>query len=147
MNFRMRKFLRVSFIIALVAAISSCSKEDQIGDPYMLFEIHGIVMDQDGNPIEGIEVSAGTTDVVKTNTNGNFTYHGRSVPMSSARLTFQDKDGDANGGEFLSQTFDVELRLKTPGEDNGNFKGKYFAQGVEFRLLPKNAELKPNPEI
>ena len=143
----MKKRLRYSAFALLAAALLSCSKAESIGEPYMLFEIHGIVMDQDGNAIEGIQVSGGNSDVVKTNVNGRFSYHGRSVPMTVARLTFEDKDGDNNGGEFQKLTVDVEMNLKIKGEEYGNFKGKYFAQDVEIRLFPKNATISPDPEL
>ena len=93
MLINMRKLSKV-FICAFAAvSFVSCSKE-QSGEPFMLFEIHGKVMDADGNPLEGIHVISGQADVQKTNINGVFTFFGRSVPSEHALLTFEDKDGE-----------------------------------------------------
>lgn len=143
----MRRRILLPALIATASLLLSCSAAEPIGEPYILFEVHGTVMDQEGNPIQGIEVSAGTSDNVKTNLNGNFTFNGRSVPMSAAKLTFTDKDGQDNGGEFQKQTVYVEMNLKIPGEEYGNFKGKYFAQNVEVRMIPKNDVINPDPEL
>ena len=137
------RILRKIFTLALAAAaLLSCSKE-QVGDPYMLFEIHGKVMDAAGNPLEGINVIAGQADVQKTNVNGNFTFHGRTVPSDHVLLTFEDKDGDDNGGEFVKKTVEIPLRQKTPGT-SGNYKGTYFAGDVEVIMVSKNVEMNPD---
>ena len=78
----MRKLTKI-FICAFAAvALLSCSKE-QIGDPFMLFEIYGKVMDVDGNPLQGINVIAGQADVQTTNLNGDFTFF--VPPLSDQR--------------------------------------------------------------
>lgn len=142
MLINMRKLSKILICAFAAAAFMSCSKE-QIGDPYMLFEIHGKVMDADGNPLEGINVIAGQTDVEKTNLNGDFTFYGRTVPSDSVFLTFEDKDGDKNGGEFVKKTMEIPLVEKTPGT-SGNFKGTFFAGGVEVVMVSKNMEMNPD---
>lgn len=139
----MKSIISNAALLLAFSVLVSCSKEEQIGGPYMLYEIHGIVVDQAGNPLPSIEVSDGSADVVKTNVNGRFSFHGRNVPMTNARLIFEDKDGEANGGAFLKREVDIPIVLKLAGEKNGNFKGKYFAQDVEIILLPKNSEMQP----
>lgn len=148
------KYLCRIIIAAAMVMLTGCSKPEQIGGPYMLFEIHGTVMDEAGNPIEGIEVSAGQSDIVKTNVNGRFSFHGRSAPMTYAILTFEDKDGEENGGEFLKSDRNIPIAEKIPGDKNGNFKGKFFAQNVEIILILKTSSIDPdsgnldvNPEI
>ena len=136
------KTLSRIFICALAAAaLVSCSKEPS-GEPFMLFEIHGKVMDADGNPLEGIHVISGQADVQKTNINGVFTFFGRSVPSEHALLTFEDKDGEENGGEFVKKTMEIPLVEKTPG--SGNFMGTFFAGDVEVVMLNKNMEMNPD---
>ena len=131
------------FICAFAAvALVSCSKE-QNGDPFILFEVHGKVMDAAGNPLEGINVIAGQADVQKTNINGNFTFHGRTIPSDHVLLTFEDKDGDDNGGEFVKMAVEIPLRQKTPGT-SGNFKGTFFAGDVEVVMVSKNVEMNPD---
>ena len=132
------------FTMALaVAAIMSCSKE-QVGDPYMLFEIHGKVMDLDGNPLQGINVISGYSDVQVTNINGSFSFYGRSIPSDRVLLTFEDKDGVDNGGEFVKITKDIPVNQKTPGSKTGNYKGTFFAGDLEIVMLQKESELNPD---
>ena len=144
MLINMTKLYRI-FICAFAAVgLVSCSKE-QNGDPFILFEVHGKVMDAAGNPLEGINVIAGQADVQKTNINGNFTFHGRAVPSDHVLLTFEDKDGDDNGGEFVTKTVEIPLRQKSPGT-SGNYKGTFFAGEVEVVMVSKNVEMNPDPE-
>ena len=136
------KTLSRIFICALAAAaLVSCSKE-QNGEPFILFEVHGKVIDAAGNPLEGIHVISGQADVQKTNINGVFTFFGRSVPSEHALLTFEDKDGEENGGEFVKKTMEIPLVEKTPG--SGNFMGTFFAGDVEVVMLNKNMEMNPD---
>lgn len=133
-------------MILLAVILVGCSKQEQIGGPYMLVEIHGTVMDPDGNVLEGIEVSAGQNSVVRTNVNGKFKFEGRLTPMAYPILTFEDKDGDRNGGEFIKKEEPIEVNEKIPADKKGNFKGKFFAQNVEIVMLPKNLDLTPASE-
>ena len=142
MLINMRKLSRIFFCAFAAAALMSCSKE-QNGEPYILFEVYGKVIDADGNPLKDINVIAGQSDVKKTNLNGNFTFFGRTVPADHVSLTFEDKDGDNNGGEFVKKTVKIPLVVKTPGTD-GNFKGTYFAGDVEVVMVSRNVEMNPD---
>ena len=135
----MRTNIKILLCILAIAVSSSCSKE-QVGDPYILFEVHGKVTDADGNPIPGIKVLSGVTDAQETNSNGNFTFFGRSVPSASVILTFEDKDGDKNGGEFVTMSQEVSLIIKTSGSATGNFKGTYYADQVTVVMLAKKLD-------
>lgn len=130
-------------MLVLAMIMAGCSKQEQIGGPYMLVEIHGTVMDPDGNVLEGIEVSAGQNSVVRTNVNGKFKFEGRLTPMAYPILTFEDKDGDRNGGEFIKKEEPIAVNEKIPVDEKGNFKGKFFAQNVEIVMLPKNSQINP----
>ena len=109
----------------------------------MLFEIHGKVIDAYGNPLESINVIAGQADVQKTNKNGNFTFYGRTAPSDHVLLTFEDKDGEDNGGEFVKMTMEIPVVQKTPGT-SGNYKGTFFAGEVEVVMTSKNVEINPD---
>ena len=122
---------------------ASCDKE-QAGDPYMLFEIHGTVVDMEGNPLKGIHVTSGLSDAQTTNVNGVFTFYGRSAPTSLVVLSFEDKDGEANGGEFSNLLMEIQVNEKTPGIAGDNFKGTYYAGGVEVVMLKKNDQMNPD---
>lgn len=122
---------------------ASCDKE-QTGDPYMLFEIHGTVVDSEGNPLKGIHVTSGLSDAQTTNVNGVFTFYGRSAPTSLVVMSFEDRDGEANGGEFANLSMAVQVNEKTPGIAGDNFKGTYYAGGVEVVMLKKNDQMNPD---
>ena len=139
----MRNLRLISALAAIITMAASCAKE-QASDPSMLFEVHGKVMDTAGNPLAGIHVSSGTSDVQTTNANGTFVFYGRSAPMSLVVLTFEDKDGEKNGGEFSNISKEISVREKTPGSKDGNFKGTYFAGGVEVMMLKKNDQMNPD---
>ena len=141
----MKKSLSLFLFISSLMLLSSCNKE-QAGDPYILFEIHGKVIDADGNPIEGIHISSGQTEVQKTSKSGVFSFYGRSNPVNYVILTFEDKDGDSNGGEFLKAAKDILVYQKTPGSESGNYKGTYFAGDVEVILIKKNEDKIPTPD-
>ena len=134
---------KVFLCILAAVALISCSKE-QVGDPYILFEIHGKVMDAEGRPLQGINVISAVSDVRVTNVNGSFSFYGRTVPSDRVVLTFEDKDGVDNGGEFVKMSKDIAVNLKTPGTDKGNFKGTFFASDVEIVMLKKESELNPD---
>ena len=138
----MNRLLGISALAAILMMAASCAKE-QASDPYMLFEVHGKVMDTAGNPLAGISVSSGLSDVQTTTSNGTFVFYGRSVPMSLVVLTFEDKDGEKNGGEFSNLTKEIAVKEKTPGSNDGNFKGTYFAGGVEVVMLKKSEDMNP----
>lgn len=137
-----KKVYSIFAAVLAVVMISSCSKE-QTGNPYMLFEVHGKVVDQEGLPISGIQISSGQADERRTNENGSFIFYGKSAPTSYVVLKFEDKD-EGNGGEFATQIIEIEVTQKSPGSETGNYKGTYFAGGVEVVMLNKEDGVNPD---
>ena len=138
-----RILYKIFTALCALVFVCSCTKE-QTGDPYMLFEIHGKVMDMEGNPIKGIQVSSGLADVQSSNVNGSFIFYGKSAPSSFVVLTFEDKDKDDNGGEFATRTMEIAVSQKSPGSATGNFKGTFFAGDVEVVMLNKQSDMNPD---
>lgn len=141
----MKKSCILFLLLTSLAIISACDK-NQDADPYMLFEVHGKVMDADGKPIEGIHISSGQAEVQKTNKNGVFAFYGRSNPTTYVYLTFEDKDGESNGGSFVNMTEKISVREKTPASKVGNYKGTYFAGDVKVVLIKKNEDISEVPD-
>ena len=143
----MNRFVRAIILSMVFLLAISCSSKKTIGDPYILYEIHGQVLDQDGNPLKDIVVYSGDSDEDKTSANGEFVIFGRSVPARYVSLTCEDKDGDLNGGSYIKTSVSVELKLRSAG--SGNNKGNYFASGVEVRMILKNDDLQDdmNPPL
>ena len=128
---------RVLMLLGVLLAVA-CGRKENPGLPYILYEIHGTVVDQDGNPLEGIKVISGTSEAALTSPNGLFVVFGKSVPTASesALITCEDTDGDSNGGSFMKTSLNVNLRLRSAG--SGNNKGNYFASDVVVMMLPKS---------
>lgn len=160
----MRSFLRAAVLVCSIFTLMafSCSKKKTIGDPYMLYEVHGAVYgDQEVSdtstpqeddyitvtvPLKGIKVTSGDGDPVYTNSDGGFVLYGRSNPGTSVSLIFQDDDAAMNGGPYQRLTKTIELRQRDAG-DSGNYRGYWFASGVEVKMLLKNESINPEPAL
>lgn len=142
------KFLGISVLTFLMSLFAvSCSSKKTIGNPYILYEIHGTVTDPQGVPVEGIEVSSGDMGSDVTSANGEFVLFSRSAPSEYATVVCEDKDGEANGGAFMKTSVTVQLKLRSAG--NGNNKGNYFASEVVIRMILKDDEMQDdiNPPV
>jgi putative lipoprotein (rSAM/lipoprotein system) len=140
------KINRLLVSVLAAVALLSCSSKEQEGDPYILFEVHGKVIDTEANPLQGINIISGYSDVQVTKENGSFSFYGRTAPADHVLLTFEDKDGNDNGGHFINKTMEISLNQKSPGT-SGNFKGTFFAAEVEVIMVSKNMEINPNPDL
>ena len=160
----MRSFLRAPLVICSIFTLMafSCSKKKTIGDPYMLYEVHGTVYGdqkvldtstpQEDDcvtvtlPLKNIRVSSGDGDPAYTNADGKFVLYGRSNPGTSISLVFQDDDAAMNGGPYQKLTKTIELRQRDAG-DSGNYRGYWFASGVEVKMLLKSESINPEPTL
>ena len=160
----MRSFLRAAVLVCSIFTLMafSCSKKKTIGDPYMLYEVHGTVYGDQNIldtstpqeddyvtvtlPLKGIKISSGDGDPVYTNSNGEFVIYGRSNPGNSIALVFVDDDSTMNGGPYQKQTKIINLRQRDAG-DSGNYRGYWFASGVEVKMLLKNESINPDPVL
>jgi putative lipoprotein (rSAM/lipoprotein system) len=107
------------------------------GTPHSDFAIKGRVMD-DGNPIAGIRVTAKTSaeDMIRTattNAHGIYQISRISYFEGGFTLTVEDIDGEANGGDFQTQT-KILTAEDSPFGGSGDF--------IDFELEPKTAESK-----
>lgn len=145
MDIIMSKRIAIFFLLTLFVA--ACSRKSTTGVPYILYEVHGTVVDPDGTPIKDIVVYSGESEEDKTSVNGEFVIFGKSSPSTHALITCEDKDKELNGGEFTTTNTSVELRLRSAG--NGNNKGNYFASEVVIKMIPKDDSLQDdiNPPL
>lgn len=124
-----------------VLGFAACSDDPEggyaaYGSPTADYKYLGTVTDEDGNPIEGINVVMSGDYVsstpfasltLKTDKDGKFS----TVTMSSVNtriktIEFVDVDGEANGGEFESQTITPKDMTKTQTkEKDGWFVGEF----------------------
>ena len=111
------------FLYFLIAALGfgsvSCEESgfrggnlDAYGVLHVDFHITTRVVDQEGNPINGIEVSMGSTaedftPIGQTDENGLYTLTLKEYPTREV-MRFTDIDGEANGGEFMDKSVNVK---------------------------------------
>ena len=135
-----------------VLGFSACGDDDPAetasayGTPTANYIYTGTVTDKEGNPIEGIDVvfhgivesTMNASLVVKTYEDGTF----RTGYLSTSRtrvktIDFVDRDGEANGGDFESQTLEVkDLDSKKVTEGSGWYEGDFEVK-VDVQLEKK----------
>ena len=103
----------------------------EYGVPRINYIVKGVVTDEAGNPIQGIQTKfvgdLNYADPTKTDANGNYQILATTYPsLNGCKLIVNDIDGEANGGEFLSDTIDVEKLPKNEVEKgDGWYQGMY----------------------
>lgn len=103
-------------IYLLMAALGfvACEEEKMLmyGPMVSVYEIKTRVVDEAGTPINGIEVSMGSTaedftPIGQTDENGLYTLTLKEYPTREV-MRFTDIDGEANGGEFMDKSVNVK---------------------------------------
>ena len=132
-----------------VLGFSACSDDPEYrsaayGSPTADYKYMGTVTDEAGNPIEGINVmingavnSTGNASLIlKTDKDGKFsTVTLTSVNTRINTLDFVDVDGEANGGEFESQTITPKDMTKTQiKEGDGRWYMGEFELSANIKL-------------
>ncbi len=134
----------VNFINRILAAIlvllgfSSCGEGKEpmpeYGTPSVSYRIKGTVTDKDNAPIKGIKVVISdeckydTDDItVYTDADGKFTGpHTYSFSLYGQTVTFEDVDGEDNGGRFKSATLGIDDMTAKKVEEGGDwYSGDY----------------------
>ena len=127
-----------------VLGFSACGDDDPAetpsayGTPTANYIYRGTVTDEEGNPIEGIDVklngvvmgSQNASLVVHTYDDGSFrTYNLNTSHTRVETIEFVDPDGEANGGDFESLTLEVkDLESKKISEGSGWYEGEFEVQ-------------------
>ena len=102
---------------------------DEYGSPYASYEVKGKVTDQQGEPIQGIQVTCDALymEPVFTESDGSYALYGDGFPREKIQVTFEDVDGEENGGLFAARSVSAETRQVQDGEGNWDF-GVYEAE-------------------
>ena len=133
----------VNRILAAVISLlgfSACDNGGMMlmyGTPTFDYQADGRVVDEDGNPIEGIRVKVTlgnewSTKIDGTQVEGGVVHSGKDGLFTTKKfenieiysLTAIDVDGEENGGEFETQ----EIRVDTlkPTKEKGDRKGDWY---------------------
>lgn len=120
----------------------------EYGAPTADYIVKGTVTDEAGKPIQGIKTSLKQVwqtdaddhvygiDSIQTSESGDFQLKSNEIPAGQTKLIVEDIDGDANGGEFLSDTIDVDYKnaVKTKDGDGRWYSGVYeITQNVKLK--------------
>lgn len=111
----------------------------EYGAPHADYILKGTVTDEAGTPVQGIKTSlkevykdetgnyAFGMDSIQTNESGNYQLKYSGMPYDRTKLIVEDIDGEANGGEFLSDTLDIDYdkAVKTEEGDHHWYTGKF----------------------
>ena len=114
---------------------------DEYGSPYASYEVKGKVTDQQGEPIQGIQVTCDAMYIqpVYTESDGSYALHGDGFPREKIQVSFEDVDGEENGGLFASRSVSAETHQVQDGDGNWDF-GVYEAEAnAELSLEPSQS--------
>jgi len=115
--------------------------------PYADFIFKGTVTDETGTPVKGIKTSLKSEfdnenehfvlglDSVETDVSGNYQLKYVGTQDRSLRLIVEDIDGEANGGEFLSDKLDIDYSKAVKTKDGSDwYEGTYeISQDVKLK--------------
>ena len=102
---------------------------EEYGSPYASYEVKGKVTDQQGEPIPGIQVTCDAMYIepVYTESDGSYALNGDGFPQEKIQVSFEDVDGEENGGLFAARSVSSETHQVQDGEGNWDF-GVYEAE-------------------
>lgn len=138
------------FLFILLAALgfsTSCShsQKDMYGTPTCDYKVKGRVTDTEGNAIIGISVTLHnnnqSSSFVSTTTTKNGVFETKLLSTSEHDyhlVTFKDVDGKYNGGEFNSQTLDLNTNFtRTKVKDGEGWYQGEFEYSADVKLTKK----------
>ena len=123
---------------------ASCIPVAMYGTPHVEFSLSARVIDEAGNPIQGIEVRTKSGQPFDHNTGiadylGNIeAVSGSMWPDEQYEVVFLDVDGEYNGGEFESLELDISGKVKQTKKGDGDwYQGTYKAELGDVTLTLK----------
>lgn len=133
---------RIIFGILAVAAFAFIGCDKEKNDPYYVLSVVGRVVDEAGEPIQGIhaypeggdfEGRDGYTDYL-----GKFGGHAYLAPRNRWVIHFEDVDGLYNGGEYESWSIDITVNVTPPSSpDEWGYSGSCMVQLGDIVLKRK----------
>ena len=122
----------------------------EYGAPHAYYIVKGLVTDEAESPVQGIKTSLREVyqteketqlfgmDSIQTNEFGNYQLKYVGMPDIRTKLVIEDIDGEANGGEFLSDTLDVNFDNATQtGKGDGKWYGGVYEITQDVKLKKK----------
>lgn len=121
------------------------------GSPSTTYEVKGKVLDNKGNPINGIKIAL-QDDATDPNPyeiaesqsleNGDYKIRNTTFPRSKLYLSVEDIDGAANGGEFEEQTIELDFsKVEAKGDKDAWYEGtKSLEQDIVLEEKTNNEQ-------
>ena len=146
----MKRFIYFLFALLGFGAVA-CDNgmHDQVpeyGCPTAHFSLKARVIDEEGNPIAGIEVQTKGHDFYSGNfsdAKGNIDVTNNMFPNQNLEIVFTDVDGVENGGEFETLELNISDKVEKVKEGDGHwYQGDYAADlgDVTMTLKAENVE-------
>lgn len=125
----MRKSIFCIFALALLTLVGCEEKHE----PYYVLYVVGTVVDEAGEPIQGIHAYPEGGDFEGrdgyTNYEGKFGGHAYLAPRNQWTMIFEDVDGDYNGGEYERLTIDISQKVTAPiAPDEWGYSGSGYVE-------------------
>lgn len=118
----MRRFIYVLYAVAMLAAVG-CDKEVPHEDQYYVLWFSTTVVDEAGEPIQGIK--AAPVDGEFVGRTGYSDYKGKIsgraylTPRTEWEVCFEDVDGEANGGIYERTTININPKVPEKPDEWG----------------------------
>lgn len=118
----MRRFIYVLYAVAMLAAVG-CDKEVPHEDQYYVLWFSTTVVDEAGEPIQGIK--AAPVDGEFVGRTGYSDYQGKIsgraylTPRTEWEVCLEDVDGEANGGIYESTTININPKVPEKPDEWG----------------------------
>lgn len=118
----MRRFIYVLYAVAMLAAVG-CDKEVPHEDQYYVLWFSTTVVDEAGEPIQGIK--AAPVDGEFVGRTGYSDYQGKIsgraylTPRTEWEVCFEDVDGEANGGIYERTTININPKVPEKPDEWG----------------------------
>lgn len=147
MKVRLNRWYNAVLTVLLSMLGFGCSSSDddvvvEYGTPHSDYILKGLVTDEAGTPVKNIKMSAkmlnkteagaymieiGNVGTVHTDESGRYVLEYAGMARADLKIVVEDIDGDANGGEFVNDTLDVDFHkaVKVGEGDNHWYGGKY----------------------
>ena len=121
---------------------------EEYGCPYTDYIFKGTVTDEAGTPVKGIKTSLKSVfdnenehyvlglDSVQTDESGSYQLKYVGMKDRSLKVIVEDIDGKDNGGEFLSDTLDIDYNkaIQTKKGDDHWYTGVYeISQDIKLK--------------
>lgn len=135
----MRRLIYGLFAVAMLAAVG-CEKEVSHENQYYVLWFSTTVVDEAGEPIQGIKAAPVDGEFVGrtgySNYEGKISARAYLTPRNEWAVCFEDVDGEANGGVYASTT--ITINPKAPEKpDEWGFVGN-DAVCIEKVVLKKS---------